>query len=50
MLEMRVIFETILRHARFEVSKDADETIGRRNVTIAPRQRAMITLERRMAA
>jgi len=50
MLEMRVIFETIVRHARFEVSKDADEAIGRRNVTIAPRQRAMITLERRLAA
>jgi cytochrome P450 len=50
MMEMRVILETMLQHARFVSTGDTDEGIGRRNVTIAPRGRAMVTLERRLAA
>lgn len=48
MMEMRVILQTVLEHARFIPCHDASEEVGRRSVTMAPMNQAMVRLDRRL--
>ena len=48
LLEMRVVLRTILQELRFLPTREADEPLGRRNVTIVPGKGAIVTLARRL--
>jgi len=50
LLEMRVVLRTILEELRFLPTREADEPLGRRNVTIVPGRGAIVTLGRRLRA
>jgi cytochrome P450 len=47
LLEMRTVLRTMLEQLRFVPTADADEPLGRRNVTIVPGRGATVVLERR---
>ena len=50
LLEIRVVLQTILRHARIVPTDDRPERIARRTVTIVPARGGRVTLARRGAA
>lgn len=45
LLEMRVVLRTMFQDLRMRATKEPDEAIARRNVTLVPAKGAMVTLE-----